>query len=195
MSTINIFRDTVIAAGTIAENLFVGTDGAVGGDYGVTEYGGESGKPMDVLVSGVAEVKLAAGQTVAAGDYVKPDGSGKAVKDNANGRFRVKKGGTGEDTLVEVVCGGLPSSFQFAQATTGTTGGGDAGEVAVTGLTAATGKVLVVPAEDPGDDLAFSHVVVADGKFTVYVKDVTGTTPVSAAALEGKAVNYLVLSY
>lgn len=78
----------------------------------------------------------------------------------------------------------------YALATTGTTGGSDAGEVAVVGLTA-TAVVLATLAEDAGANLVLADVVCATDKFTVYTRDTsTGTR----AALEGKKVNYAVLS-
>lgn len=73
-----------------------------------------------------------------------------------------------------------------AQATTGTTGGGDAGEVAVPGLKA-NGVVIVTAAESPGSSLTIGHVTAGADKFTVYDG---AATP---AVIEGKKVNYFVI--
>lgn len=83
-----------------------------------------------------------------------------------------------------------PQTGAWAQATTGT--GANAGEIAITGMTP-NGKVLVTLAENPGNNLVLSHIVADNGKITVYSKDVSAT-PSIAVALEGKKVNYLVLS-
>lgn len=63
------------------------------------------------------------------------------------------------------------------------------GEVAVADLKA-TGVVLVGAAEALGANLVFSHVVVADGKFTVYTMD---TSSQAVAVLNAKSVHWVAL--
>lgn len=80
------------------------------------------------------------------------------------------------------------NSITMGQDTTGTAG--TAGEIAIASMTA-TGKVIVTIAEDPGSNLALSHVIADTGKITVYTRN---TNTDAAAALSGKKVNYLVIS-
>lgn len=100
----SVLTDTVIAAADIAANRFVGVDGTVGigKEYGITLYGGDQNRPMDVIVLGIAEVEVAAGQTVVPGDLVKANANGQAVKDNGNGKFLVKTGAAGGE-LAEIL--------------------------------------------------------------------------------------------
>ncbi|MEM4625652.1 MAG: DUF2190 family protein [Candidatus Pacearchaeota archaeon] len=93
----SVLTDTVIAADNIPPKRFVGLDGTVGTgkEYGVTLYGGDKDRPMDVIVIGIAEVEVANGQSVVPGDLVKANASGQAVKDNNNGKYVVKTGAVG----------------------------------------------------------------------------------------------------
>jgi hypothetical protein len=69
-----------------------------------------------------------------------------------------------------------------------------AGDLTIAGMTA-TGKVIVTPAEDLGNDLVFSHVVAGVGTVRVYVKDASGVSPIAAAALTAvKLWNVVVIS-
>jgi len=98
----SVLTDSVIAVSDIAPNRFVDVDGDLGGNYGVTLYGGDANRPMDVVVLGIAEVEVASGQTIQAGDLVKSDTEGKAVKDNTNGIYLARTGGTAGE-LIEVL--------------------------------------------------------------------------------------------
>lgn len=64
------------------------------------------------------------------------------------------------------------------------------GELTIGGMTA-TGKVIVVPAEDPGAGLAMSYVVAGAGKVEVHCRH-SGTN--ADTLLASKAVAYFVIS-
>jgi len=98
----SVLTDSVIAASDIAPNRFVGVNGDLGGNYGVTLYGGEANRPIDVVVLGIAEVEVASEETIQAGDLVKSDTEGKAVKDNTSGIYLARTGGTAGE-LIEVL--------------------------------------------------------------------------------------------
>lgn len=150
-----------------------------------------SGDAIPIICTPGMLAPAIAGGTIAVGDKVKTDSNGKWVATtnpgeayyglaesaaSSNGYFslRIQPG-----TVLPI----------GAQATTGTAG--TAGQVAVTGLTA-TSVVLVTIAEDPGTNLALSDVVAGTDLFTVYTRN---TNTDARAALSGKKVNYLVVSY
>lgn len=72
-----------MAAADIPEGVFVNENGTLGGASGVCMQNCDQGKVASVLTVGEAEVKVAAGQTIAAGDWVTGDSSGLAVKADA----------------------------------------------------------------------------------------------------------------
>ncbi len=90
MTYVDVWRDTIIASEDIPPQRFVGIDGSLGGDYGVTQFGASTGEEMEVLVLGAMEIPLATGQTFVEGDLISPDAQGLAVVDNATGRFKAK---------------------------------------------------------------------------------------------------------
>jgi hypothetical protein len=47
------------------------------------------GSMSNIIIMGVAKVKLAGGETPVAGDYIAPNSSGYAVKDNTYGIYKV----------------------------------------------------------------------------------------------------------
>lgn len=83
MSYIDIWRRSVVAAADIPEGVFVNEDGTLGGASGVCMQNCNQGEVAGVLTVGEAEVKVAAGQTIAAGDWVTGDSSGLATKADA----------------------------------------------------------------------------------------------------------------
>lgn len=89
----------------------------------------------------------------------------------------------------DILIAGKQATLTMTQATTGTVG--TVGQVPVASLTALTGKIACTLAEAPGAGLAFSHVVVSNGYFTVFTIN-TGTDAV--AELSGKKVNYIVIA-
>lgn len=100
------YNDTLICGvSAIAPNRFVGVDGLAGAgkQYGVTRFGADPGEVMDVAVFGIADVEVASGVTLAAGDTAKADAAGCAVKAavGENG-FIVKTGATGGE-LAEIL--------------------------------------------------------------------------------------------
>lgn len=83
MEHIDIFRDTMIAAGAIAPNRFVtyaGGQAALGEKaYGVTQFGADqAGASTEVLVLGIATIET--GGAFAAGDPLASDAEGKAIE-------------------------------------------------------------------------------------------------------------------
>ncbi|OHD13450.1 MAG: hypothetical protein A2Y41_00400 [Spirochaetes bacterium GWB1_36_13] len=82
MAHIDVMRDTVILAETVGANLFVGVDGLLGGNYGVTQFGGASGEAAEVITLGVADVVVGTDDVVA-GDMVVADTDGTALKKNS----------------------------------------------------------------------------------------------------------------
>ena len=103
----------------------------------------------------------------------------------------LKPKGTG---VVKMTNGSLTSiplmpAWVFTQGTTGTVG--TAGQIAAVGVTSAA-VIIATLAEDPGADLAFSHVVAGTDLFTVYTAN---TNTDAKAALSGKKVNYIIVSY
>jgi hypothetical protein len=203
MSFNNILTDTVACGvSDVAENRFVGVDGTVGvgKDYGITQDGGEAGVSMPVIVLGIAEVEVASGETIAAGNFVKPDADGKAVLDNTFGTFMALSAGTG-GSIIRVFCAGKSPMTQalmtalldtlyhpivsYSIETTDASG-----EIAITGMTA-DGHVQVTLAEDPGANLVLSDVIPDAGKITVYTKN---TNTDARAALASKKVFLTVWS-
>ena len=81
MAHIDVMRDTVILGETVGANLFVGVDGMLGGNYGVTQFGGASGEAAEVITLGVADVVVGTDDVVA-GDMVVADTDGTALKKN-----------------------------------------------------------------------------------------------------------------
>lgn len=91
-----------------------------------------------------------------------------------------------------VVTNGVNPLLPYKVAGQGTTGtAGTAGQIAVPGMTA-NGVVIATLAEDPGAALSLSDVVAGVDIITVYTRN-SGSD--ARAALSGKKVNYLVLSY
>lgn len=78
---IDVLVDSIVCnEAEIQPNRFVSATGSIGGNYGVTRFGGKQKQIIDVIVLGIAEVEVASGQTIVAGDMVKPDTEGRAVK-------------------------------------------------------------------------------------------------------------------
>jgi hypothetical protein len=168
---------TVVAPANTAEGLFVDESGNIGGDTGVAVWGGESGTLMEIVIQGWAKVQLAAGETVVAGDYVKPNTAGKAVLDNQEGKFKCLEGGTSEAWVTVVLTGPVAKYALSGQAET--TAGG---EITIPGMTA-TGIAIVSGAETGSNAVA---AVAGVGKITVL--DDAG------AAVNAKLVNYIIVS-
>jgi hypothetical protein len=75
---------------------------------------------------------------------------------------------------------------------TGTTNG--SGEIVIAGMTA-TGKIVVTPTADLGNDLVFSHVTCGVGKITISVKDASAVSPIAASAAgAGFAFSYVIIA-
>lgn len=168
---------SVVAPADTAEGLFVDESGNIGGDSGIAVWGGESGSLMEIVVLGQGKARLANGESVVAGDYVKPDSAGKAVKDNVLGKFQVLESGSAE-SYVSVLCPG-PTAKPALSGQATTTAGGD---ITIPGMTA-TGQALVSGAETGANAVA---AVAGVGKITVL--DDAG------AAVNAKKVNYLILT-
>lgn len=99
----DIFRDTLIATADVVPGRFVkatGASGATVDPYGISLFGAVSGRPVDVVTLGLADVEFATGQTPVVGDLVKSDADGKAVVDNTLGKLLVKRVST---STVEVL--------------------------------------------------------------------------------------------
>lgn len=90
---------------------------------------------------------------------------------------------------IEAVIGLIPTLPTMGVATTDASG-----DLPVVGMTA-TGKIVVTPIEDLGNDLVFSHVVCGVDTVRVYVKDASGVSPIAAAAAgAGFDFSYIVIA-
>ena len=102
---------TVIATAIIEQYRFVGFDGqhatSAGGVHdsqGTSEYRAAVGEAASVITSYSGLVEIAAGQTIAFGDPVKPaaDGSGKAALGDSNDNCGRALGAGTEGHVIEV---------------------------------------------------------------------------------------------
>jgi hypothetical protein len=90
---------------------------------------------------------------------------------------------------LELVIGSIPTLPTMGVATTDA-----AGDLPMLGMTA-TGKIVVTPIEDLGNDLVFSHVVCGVDTVRVFVKDASAVTPIAAAAAAiGFDFSYIVIA-
>jgi len=84
MSYIDIWKRTAIAQTGIPANRFVDPLGRLGGFSGVVVSPCEKGKLASIITVGEADVEIASGQTITAGDLVIGDNEGRAVKSADN---------------------------------------------------------------------------------------------------------------
>ena len=138
------------------------------GDAITTAPAGSTAKTLSLALNAISGL----GTDAAIDILLKPKGTGVVKMTN------------GSLTAIPVV-----TAWAATQGTTGTVG--TAGQIACVGMTAA-GVVIATLAEDPGAGLVLSDVVAGSDLFTVYTKN---TSTDARAALSGKKVNYLVLSY
>lgn len=90
---------------------------------------------------------------------------------------------------IQTVIGTIPTLPTMSSGLTNASG-----EISVAGMTG-TGKIVVTPIADLGNDLVFSHVICGSGKITVYVKDASAVSPIAAAAAgAGFAFAYVVVA-
>jgi len=100
MSYIDIWKRTAIAQTSIPANRFVDPLGRLGGISGVVINPCEKGRMTSVITIGEADVEIASGQTIIAGDLVKSNTQGRAIKSTDNtGVFALSV----ENNLVKVL--------------------------------------------------------------------------------------------